>query len=289
MSRHKLTIIVTCTDRKSATPDDELMVRNLPTGQVSARARVWKEGLARATVRRPLIDLYGGETWSQVRALALKATNLRYEPTMFVVSAGLGLQHVSTSAPAYAATFSTGHADSVGASLSESQTWWGALPHADVPLAGRAIWVLSEAYSRVVGQQLLEDTAPSDVLVFGGSKEIRDSLRVPSDRSLRRALGGTVTSLNVRAATQWLSLSDGKDPFTSAARDKWRTWSHEKRHREVFDRKPMSDSAVVAFVRELRVHQPTVSKTGALKVLREAGMACEQRRFSTLFQQAVTR
>ena len=289
MSQQKLTIIVTCTDRKSATPDDELMVRNLPKGQVSARARVWREGLARATVCRPLTDLYSGETWSQVRALALKATSLGYEPTMFVASAGLGLQHVSTPAPAYAATFSTGHADSVGAAIPESQTWWGALPHAVIPPGGRAIWVLSEAYSRVVGQQLLEDTAPSDVLVFGGSKEICNSVRVPSDRSLRRALGGTVTSLNVRSATQWLSLSDGGDPFTSAARDRWRTWSHEKRHREVFDRKPMSDSAVLAFVGELRVHQPTISKTAALKVLREAGMACEQRRFSTLFHQAVAR
>jgi hypothetical protein len=289
MSRQKLTIIVTCTDRKSATPDDELMVRNLPKGQVSARAQVWREGLARATVRRPLIDLYGGETWSQVRALAIEAKRLGYEPTMFVASAGLGLQHVSTPAPAYAATFSPGHADSVGTSLSESQTWWGALPHADAAPEARAIWVLSEAYSRVVGQQLLEDTAPSDLLVFGGSKEISDSVRVPSDRELRRALGGTVTSLNVRSATQWLSLSNGEDPFTSAARDKWRTWSHEVRHREVFDRKPMSDPAVVAFISELRVRQPSISKTGALKVLREAGMACEQRRFSTLFQQAVAR
>ncbi|WP_244928485.1 hypothetical protein [Nocardioides sp. W7] len=289
MSRQKLTIIVTCTDRKLATPDDELMIRNLPKGHVSARARVWRERVARATVRRPLIDLYGGETWSQVRTLALKATNLGYESTMFVASAGLGLQHVSTLAPAYAATFSAGHADSIGTSLPESQTWWGALPHADVAPGGQAIWVLSEAYSRVVGQQLLEDTAPSDVLVFGGSKDLGDSVRVRSDRSLRRPLGGTVTSLNVRSATQWLSLCDGEDPFTSAARDKWQTWSHEKRHREVFDRKPMSDSAVLAFVRELRVRQPTISKTSALKLLREAGMACEQRRFSTLFQQAVAR
>ena len=32
MSRQKLTIVVTCTDRKSATPADDLMVRNLPAG-----------------------------------------------------------------------------------------------------------------------------------------------------------------------------------------------------------------------------------------------------------------
>jgi hypothetical protein len=289
MSRQKLTIIVTCTDRKSATPADELMVRNLPKGQVRVRARVWREALARATARRPLIDLYGGETWSQVRALSLKATNLGYEPTMFVASAGLGLQHVSTPAPAYAATFSAGHGDSVGASLPEAQAWWSALPQAGIAPGGRAIWILSEAYSRVVSQQLLKETAPSDLLVFGGSKEVCDSVRIPSDRSLRRALGGTVTSLNVRSAMQWLTLADGEDLFTSAAQDKWRAWSHEKRHREVFDRKQMSDSAVLEFVGELRMRHPSISKTKALEVLREGGMACEQRRFSTLFQQAVAR
>lgn len=289
MSRQKLTIIVTCTARKSATPADPLMLRNLPKGQVRSRARVWREALAQASERRPLIDLYGGETWSQVRALLLKATSLGYEPTMFVASAGLGLQHVSTAAPAYAATFSTGLADSVGASLPEAQAWWGALPQAEIAPGGRAIWVLSEAYSRVVSQQLLKEAAPSDLLVFGGSKEVCGSVRIPSDRSLRRALGGTVTSLNVRSAMQWLTLSDGEDPFTSAAQDKWRAWSHEKRHREVFDRKPMSDSAVLEFVGELRARHPSTSKTKALKVLREAGMACEQRRFSALFQQAVAR
>lgn len=287
MSREKLTIIVTCTDRKSVHPADELMVRNLPTGEVHLRARVWQANLAQATEGRPLLDLYGGETWSQVRALGLKAASLGYAPTMFVASAGLGLRHISTPAPAYAATFSTGHADSVSASVSEAQAWWRALPQADIAPGGRAIWVLSESYSRVVSQQLLAETAPSELLVFGGSKDVCENVRVPSDRALRHALGGTVTSLNVRSAIQWLSLSQGEDPFTSAARATWRVWSHENRRHEVFDRKPMSDSAVLEFVGELRARHPGISKTSALKLLREAGMACEQRRFSTLFQQAV--
>jgi hypothetical protein len=289
MSRQKLTIIVTCTDRKSATPPAELMARHLPKDEVPVRARVWRKALERASLRRPLIDLYGGETWSQVRALALTATSLGYDHTMYVASAGLGLQGISTPAPAYAATFATGHADTVGGSLPEAQAWWGALPRADVMPNGRAIWVLSASYSRVVSEQLLKETAPTDLLVFGGSKEVSDDVRIPSDRSLRRSLGGTVTSLNVRSAVQWLTLSDGADPFTSGARDKWRTWSNKNRHREAFERKPIADAAVLQFVEELRARQPNISKTSALKILRQAGMACEQQRFSTLFQQAVAR
>lgn len=287
MSRQKLTIIVTCTDRKSAPPADELMVRHLPKGDVALRAQVWRQALAQATDRRPLMRLYSGETWAQVRTLALKAEALGYEPNMFVASAGLGLRSASTSGPSYSATFSPGHADSVGASVLEAQAWWNALPHADISPGGRAIWVLSEAYSRVVSRHLLAVSAPRDLLVFGGSSDVGEEVRVSSDRSLRRALGGTVTSLNVRSAAQWLDLSGGDDPFASAARQRWRDWTHEKRHREVFDRRPLSDSAVLDFIRELRASQPAISKTNALKALRAAGMACEQRRFSTLFLQVV--
>lgn len=287
MSRQKLTIIVTCTDRKSATPADDLMVRHLPKEEVPMRARVWRQALVRATDRRPLMELYSGETWAQVRTLALRAAILGYEPDMFVASAGLGLQRASTLAPAYSATFSAGHADSVGASALEAQAWWNELPHAEIASGGRAIWVLSEAYSRSISRHLLTLTEPRDLLVFGGSSDVGEEVRVAPDRSLRRALGGTVTSLNVRSAVQWLNLSGGDDPFASAAWQRWRTWTQEKRHREIFDRRPLSDSAVLDFISELRAGQPSISKTNALRILREAGMACEQRRFSTLFQQAV--
>ncbi len=287
MSRQRLTIIVTCTDRKSATPSDGLMVRHLPQGEVPMRAQVWRQALARATDRRPLIDLYSGETWAQVRTLALRATALGYEPNMFVASAGLGLQSASAPAPSYAATFSTGHADSVGATVLDAQAWWDELPHAEISPRGRAIWVLSEAYSRVVSRHLLAATAPGDMLVFGGSTDVSENARVSSDRSLRRALGGTVASLNVRSAVQWLNLSGGDDLFANAAWQRWRAWTQENRHREVFDRQPLSDSAVLDFISELRARRPSISKTNALRALREAGMACEQRRFSTLFQQAV--
>ena len=287
MSREKLTIIVTCTDRKSATPDEKLMVRHLPEGELPLRARAWQQALTAAVERRPLTELYSGETWVQVRTLADTATALGYEPEMFVASAGLGLQAAPTPAPPYSATFGVGHADSVGSSVLEAQAWWRLLPHAEIAPGGRAMWVLSESYSRVVSPYLLEATAPKELLVFGGSNDVDEGVRVPSDRSLRRALGGTLTSLNVRSAAQWLSLAGGDDPFASAARQRWRAWTDANRHREVFDRVTLSDLAVLDFIGGLHALQPGISKTKALKILRESGMACEQRRFSTLFQQAV--
>src|SRR4051812_2256178 len=107
MSREKLTIIVTCTDRKSATPEHALMVRNLPSRQVRTRARVWREAIERSAATRTLLELYSGETWTQVKRLLATASDLGYDPDVMVASAGLGLRSISDRAPAYAATFSS--------------------------------------------------------------------------------------------------------------------------------------------------------------------------------------
>lgn len=289
MSRRKLTIIVTCTDRKLTTPRPDLMARNLPPGEVGARARVWRKSLARSSTTSPLIDLYRGESWSQVKRLITTARDIGFEPDVVVASAGLGLRSLSDEAPAYAATFSAGHLDSVAASTTDARAWWRALPRTRIPVGGRAVWVLSESYSRAIGSDLMDCTTPDELLVFGGSREIPDDLRIASDRGLREALGGTTTSLNVRAATQWLMLTRNTDPFAPGAMIAWRDWSERSRRHEKYDRKPMTDGAVLEFVTALRINHPGISKTRALRSLRESGLACEQRRFSGLFQQAVGR
>lgn len=289
MAQRKLTVIVTCTNRKSAIPCHDLMVRNIPPGEVDARARVWAAALSRPHPTVRLGELYSGETWVQVKRLVATSTSLGWVTEVLVASAGLGLRSMGDTVPAYAATFSGGHLDSVAASTTEAQAWWMSLPRADAPRGGRAVWVLSEAYSRAIGDDLLERLAPAELLVFGGSKEIPAGVRIASNRSLRWALGGTVTSLNVRAATQWLRLSGNAGLFTDRAHDLWRDWSDEASRPEQHIRRPMSDDDVRDFVDALGRQQPGVSKTRALKELRESGAACEQRRFSNLFHQTVTR
>jgi hypothetical protein len=290
MSRRKLTIIVTCTERKSATPQPQLMARNLPGGGVANRARTWVQRLADSEgAEAPLADLYRGETWSQAKRLIATTSQIGFTPEVLVASAGLGLRGVDDRAPAYAATFNSGHADSVVTSSDDAPAWWRALPHTRMHVGRRAIWVLSESYSRAIAADLFERTTPDQLLVFGGSKEIPDDVRIRSDRGLRHALGGTTTSLNLRTAIRWLTLSPGGDPFCGEAGDRWRAWSEREQRPDRYDRSPVTDETVRNFARTLVAQNPGVSKTRALKLLREAGLACEQKRFSNLFQQAVPR
>src|SRR3954471_8469100 len=110
----KLTLVVTCTDRKSAPPPAELRVRNLPKRDLSERFQHWTARLAAASDKIPLSALYQGEAWSQVVRLELALRNAGFGPTLLVASAGLGLQPVTSPAPPYSATFAPAQADSVG-------------------------------------------------------------------------------------------------------------------------------------------------------------------------------
>lgn len=287
MSRQKLTIVVTCTDRKSATPAHGLMARNLPPGQVCERARAWREALTGAHGTTPLLDLYRGESWSQVKLLTATAQEVGYKPEVLVASAGLGLRSVHDRSSAYAATFSTGHADTVAPSTTDAREWWDALPHTARGRRQRSMWVLSENYARIIAPDLTDRFSSDELLVFGGSKEIPSDARVASDRALRRALGGTATSLNVRMAIQWLRLSR-EGSFGPHATGAWLAWAERERHREVYNRQQLNDDGVLEFVDALRARTPGVSKTSALKSLRDAGLACEQGRFSMLFRKAAT-
>jgi hypothetical protein len=287
MSRQKLTIVVTCTDRKSATPTHGLMARNLSPGQVGERARAWRDALVADHGTTPLLDLYRGESWSQAKLLISTARDAGYEPEVLVASAGLGLRPVHNRSSAYAATFSAGHEDSVASSTTEAREWWDALPHVARGRRHRSIWVLSETYARVIATDLTNRVGSDELLVFGGSKEIPDDTRIASDRALRRALGGTTTSLNVRMAIQWLRLSQQR-AFSPHATRAWLAWADRERHREIYNRQQLSDDGVLDFIDALRARTPGISKTNALKSLREAGLACEQGRFSTLFQKVAT-
>lgn len=285
----KLTLVVTCTERKSAKPDRNLIASNLPTGAQLERAEMWRGALAADPTRTPLRRLYQGDAWTQALRLEAAAQRAGFLPTLLVASAGLGLVSADEQWPAYAATFSAGHADTVGISAEENRTWWRLMTEGQTKLhelaAGQTLLVLSETYSSAMAADLGALRGREDVVVFGGSNHVPDEQRVRADGSLRSALGGTSGSLNVRTAIAWLEKL-GSANLLSRNNEEWLTWVEEIRKPQTYNRTPMTDSAVLTFIQELRRNQPAVSKTKALRVLRQHGMACEQKRFGGLFEKA---
>lgn len=286
MARRKLTIVVTCTDRKLAAPCEDLMARSLPAATVSERVDDWVGRLGAAPRATRLLDLYRGDSWTQAKRLAATAQKTGFDPEVFVASAGLGLHSVNDFGPTYAATFARGHEDSVVSAVADARVWWSRLPHAAAPEDDApSIWVLSESYARAM-QDDLQALDPNVSLVFGGASGTPADSRIRSDRRLRAALGGTTTSLNTRMAIRWLELADGRIPTSPVVRQDWRQWAQGAQRTEHYDRRPLPDTSIRQTVEKMLGLHPKLSKTTALRNLRASGISCEQRRFSGLFEEA---
>ena len=287
----KLTLVVTCTDRKSARPVDSLRVGNLPPAPMPERARQWRDALHEQNTRTPLRRLYQGDAWTQVLKLEESARRAGFDPTLLVASAGLGLVSADEEWPAYAATFSPRHPDSIGASGTENREWWRLMTDGQTnfeeQVTGQTLLVLSETYSTAMTDDLNKLDMRDDVVVFGGSAAVSKHLRIPADHGLRTALGGTSGSLNLRTATAWVTSLPAPTLVGNREHEKWRNWVRATRKPESYNRVPMSDADILDFLRDIRRRHPDISKTRALRTLRDDGSACEQKRFGGLFSTAV--
>ncbi|TPQ18628.1 hypothetical protein [Streptomyces sporangiiformans] len=291
----QLSIVVTCTDRKASPPAERLRVRNLPQGDVAERVAEWGRRLDTAADPRPLTELYKGDHWVRSLRLPASAAQAGFTAELWVASAGLGLQPVSASAPAYAATFTSRHEDSVGGTFDERGTWWhhlqeerGASRLTDLACKGPILLVLSEVYAAAIETELQALAAiGGEALLIGGARDLPGLTRLPADGSLRSALGGTLTSLNVRMAAWWLEHCSGArltQPDTSAA---WNDWVAQASKKERYHRAPMTDERVISFIRESVAQNPVHSRTRLLRMLRDQGLACEQKRFADLYAATV--
>ena len=287
----KLTIVVNCTERKSQTPRPELQARSLPQDSVDERVQQWRRRVDEAAPSSALIDLYQGEAWQQVRGLANDAARLGFRVRLLVASAGLGLRDANSKGPAYAATFAGGHQDTVTPPGPTSQVWWKALEDFDdsESLAktadDRVLLVLSENYARAM-QGDLEELAQrgGDLLLVGGAKTVEGLPRLPADMGLRRQVGGTASSITLRMARRWLAQCKSHDLYHPQDARRWTRWAGSVSNLERYDRQPVSDAEVRAHVVRLKKNDPSLSATRALRLLRDAGIACEQQRFGQLFR-----
>jgi hypothetical protein len=288
----KLTIIVNCTDRKSVVPATDLRIRSLPVGDTNERFVSWSRRVVRSSGHIELADLYQGESWLQAKALADEARARGTTTRMFVASAGLGLRNVTQRGPAYAATFARGHADSVTDDVKRLGDWWqrlGDLP--DTTSLNRltkdpVLLVLSESYARAMDADLVKlSECGGNYLLVGGWRTIEGLPRLAADRDLRQVLGGTVSSLSLRMARRWMTRLSGSGLFSTTDAARWSRWARDARRSETYQRAPMPDDELSALIRDLMRDQSDLSATRALRIIRERGFACEQKRFGALFRE----
>lgn len=310
-----INVVVTCTKQKTLEADPSLQLRHIQASTIAARVAAWKRRTdawygAAVNARR----LYAGDHWAVARELETLKPGGR-QINLWVISAGFGLVSLDAPIPAYSATFSTRHPDTVvlpdsiavaSDAASCKRQWWNELiaqpwsrerPISIADLAAefndcplliaascnylRAVQDdLSVAASRLKSPDLL-------ALVSGGTDDLGTLTGnlVPCDARLQPLVGGILRSLNVRALRYYLSNCGREQPGLRKMTAAFQEMLEHAPIRLRTQRAPVSDDELRRFVNAAITTREQISQTRLLRELRASGRACEQTRFRTVFRE----
>ena len=253
--------------------------------------------------------LYQGEHWSVVKRMVDQASDFGCIAEVWIVSAGYGLVPISANLESYSATFSPGSDDSVARSKSiqrDNQAWWGLLAswrNRDLPgprnltelalhnPSAPMIVALSKTYLQAVLHDLTDAAEAmgkkADLLLVstgtppGGLEEVQ----LPCDARFVTSLGGTRTSLNARVANRIIETSDQHEFDSAKVRNLLQNDLDHSKDILRYDRRKQTDLEIRNWIRT-RLNIDDSSRSSLLRELRDAGFACEQRRFAGLYEEA---
>ena len=297
-------VIVTCANRMSHPIPGHLQLGQVPGRTQAERARGWIARLVEAADAPwiPAVDLYAGEHWSVARqfpAMALPGEAVR----LWACSAGYGLIPADALVVPHHATLTPGQADSVPGPFA---SWWSLLGEWTGPASGSPrsirrlvaadpgavfIFVLSKNYLNACSRDLatayecLADPDRFFIVSAGGrpSGELA-SFAVPADARLQANFGGTRRALNARI---------GADLIRRGIRSKDQAVEHLSRLINDqpaiprYNRMRQSDREIIDAIGACLSQAPGTSAHRMLRQFRDAGLACEQHRFTLLYRQAI--
>jgi hypothetical protein len=257
--------------------------------------------------------LYAGDHWQIASSLPAEAARCGVKAQLWVLSAGYGLISGSASIAPYSATFSVGHPDEVLARFSDREgpeavrAWWSALstwpgPETNSPRTIAAIArrnpncpivvVASAKYLAAVQDDLLQAKAALDdpatlIIVSAGGRGQGPLASNMIDCSARfqSALGGALMSLNARVAR---GVIEQHPPFpwkVAGFQNLLERLPMTEPMGQTPQRKPVSDEDVREYVRKALRENAKSRHTTLLRLYRESGYACEQKRFGRLFKE----
>lgn len=302
-THHKrVRVVVTCAHRKRRPVPETLRLRSITGVPTRMRLKTWTARLTDTGVPATrALDLYAGEHWSVARRIANTSCPTGSELELWVCSAGYGLIPADAPLLPYSATFAAGTADSIPDGGEGAVAWWSALSEWEGPAAGarsltdlvssadgaRVVLVLSSSYMRACHEDIcraaaLATTKRLSIISAGTRRDDElDEFLLPIDGRLQSALGGTRQALNVRAAHYLLAAGiethDG-------IRDVLAKLLVDQPELARYERKPVADAEVRAYIRERLRHDREATHSRLLRDFRDSNYACEQGRFATLFR-----
>ncbi len=297
-------VIVTCANRMSRPIPTHLQLGQASGGNQAERAREWIARLT-GTGGGPLVqatELYAGEHWSVARRFP-SMSQPGEEVRLWACSAGYGLIPAEAPVVPHHATLTPGQADSVPGPFAP---WWSLLGEWDGPVPGhprsiRALvaadpgavfmLVVSKNYLRACGEDIAaasEYLADPDRLfiVSAGGRPQGDlaAFAVPADARLQGRFGGTRRALNARIGAHLLErgIRSRQEASSYLAR-----LLAAQAPVPRYGRQRQSDRELLDIISARLASAPALSANRMLREFRDAGLACEQHRFTRLYRQTI--
>lgn len=296
-------VIVTCANRKSRPIPAHLQLGHVPGRTPAQRGREWISRLAQAdsVPHAAAVDLYAGEHWSVARAIpALHRPGEVIR--LWACSAGYGLIPADAPVKPYHATLTPGQADSVPGA---APSWWSLLsewpgPAPEHPRTIRALvaadpaaifmFVLSKSYLRACRADIAAAcegiTDPDQLFIVSAGTRPEGGLAtfmIPADARLQARFSGSRRALNARIGAHL--LAEGIRSKSQAASYLARVLAAQPPIPR-YGRAKQSDREILSLIAQRLAEAPGTSANRMLREFRDAGLACEQRRFSQLHRAA---
>lgn len=206
----------------------------------------------------------------------------------------------ATDIHSYSATFQTGQLDSVTTPDCDATSWWRALndwsgPSGRRPLLGSlaqsgiVLLAASPAHLSVLEEEVMS-LDPDRVLVIsaGALASQVPNHQLPAFGRAQLCFGGSLVAINTRIAhflIETLGSSVNRKSATAALQRLLAAAPKLPQH----NRRRLDDEQVIDSILRIRVQHPLISATGAHRLFRDEGFACEQQRFKAHFGEALRR
>jgi hypothetical protein len=281
---------------------------------LKTRAKRWRNNVGTVTAPTyPARQLYIGDHWSIARGLAQELAPCGMSIRLWICSAGYGLISPDAAIKSYRATFTPGEQDYFGTGIitadasGAARSWWRevcSIREGVLAVGPRNLCEIGKSYPRTPMLIVLSapylDAVLEEVADLLRSGFCRDHLAIvssgfrdhsgllgdnllPCDGRMQMAVGGALTSLNVRLARLLLRKLRGARPSVANLRELCSKIPASDAQRS--KRQMISDMDVARFITGAIAREPHCSHTAALRHLREMNKACEQSRFARIFKQ----
>ena len=304
MFNEKIIIISTCSGRKSASKGHSVDVANIPSGEQEAVLCSWKDALSRSSFINPVKDIYSGRSASEMKKISEDL-----QIPLYFISAGLGLVKSEDLRPHYDLTVSGNGNSSVLAKISKGvfspTDWWSGI-NAPVkwPLSelvrknsdSLIVCALSSNYFKMIRCDLekLKYDDLKRVRIVGIKPDTSSPLNLsilPYDHRFNgedSPIPGTLSDYAQRCAVHYIKCIG---PNMNLEEDRIKILNKMKSLKYATRKSNLkfSDSDLIHKIVK-NIEKIGTGKSKMLRFFRDSlGVACEQKRFSSLYDAAMKR